>query len=157
MIRTFDDPILHQPCVRISNGIEAENVYRDMVRVLQSHDNGVGLAAPQAGHSRRMIILWPDRKHPPREMVNPELVWRGTSTKVLPEGCLSFPGVTARVKRWTSIRVKFHRMGEAKPVEQGFHGWHARIVQHELDHLDGICKVGDAWRDARPTAKDQPQ
>lgn len=145
MIRTFNDPILHTRCGAITTSIEARNIHDDMLRVLRQHENGVGLAAPQAGHAKRLIIIWPDRSKPWIAMANPEIVYHGPRDSTKPEGCLSFPGITERVKRWTHIRVKYDTIDGAT-TEDSFAGWHARIIQHEIDHLNGICRVGDAWK-----------
>lgn len=147
MIRTFNDPILHQVCEPVSEKYQPPaDVIRDMESVLERFNNGVGLAAPQAGHAVRIIMLRPVVGEPIRTFVNPEIVAHGPTKSAKSEGCLSFPGVTAKVARWTFIRLRWFSSMEHRTVEENFHGWHARIIQHEIDHLNGICRVGDAWK-----------
>jgi len=146
-LRMFDDPILHTPCEPVSEKFpDTTAAIADMERVLHSHANGVGLAAPQAGHSLRIIMLRPVIDGPIQTFINPEIVSHGPRTKVESEGCLSFPKVSARVKRWTFIRLRWFDDTTHRTIEANFHGWHARIIQHEIDHLNGVSKVGDAWR-----------
>lgn len=125
----------------------AAAVVRDMNHILDEQKNGIGLAAPQAGHAVRIIILAP-QTHERLVMVNPHIGRRGNKTKVMREGCLSYPGVSALVKRHTFFEGWYDDL-DGKGFQCDFSGWHARIIQHEIDHLNGICKVGDAWRAAK--------
>lgn len=149
MIRKYNDPILHQVCepIDVTNPEslqEAMCISNDLEDALRIAGNGVGLAAPQIGRAKRIIIIAP-KGCDETVMFNPEIIHRGPRTEIKPEGCLSFPNVTARVKRHTYIRVRYWT-NKGIEITDSFHGWHARIIQHEIDHLDGICKVGDVWR-----------
>lgn len=99
---------------------------------------GVGIAAPQIGVLQRVFLLAPDNIAIP--IINP-LITGHTSKKVKDwEGCLSIPGIRGLIPRWETIDVEYLDMG-GKKHRRTFSGFHARIFQHELDHLDGILLV----------------
>jgi peptide deformylase len=118
---------------------------------------GVGLAAPQIGDSRRVVVvqdppefverLTPsqqaERERVPIEpyvLINPELTVIGSETRTFYEGCLSVTGYVAAVERFHEVDVRFVTVtGQAK--RQRVRGWHARILQHEVDHLNGTLYV----------------
>ncbi len=103
-------------------------------------NNGVGLAAPQVDVLSKVIIIDPssgDRKHDFMAMVNPKFLptlWATTET--LEEGCLSLPGVKIKVSRWSDIDVEYYDVSGVF-VKKQLSGFVARIVQHEIDHLNG--------------------
>ena len=107
--------------------------------------NGAGLAAPQIGVSQRVVIFGVDRnpRYPDAEevpftvLVNPKIVLLTREVEEGWEGCLSVPGMRGLVPRYT--RLKYSGFDEhGTPVEREAEGFHARVVQHECDHLDGI-------------------
>jgi len=107
--------------------------------------NGAGLAAPQIGVSERVVIFGVDRnpRYPDAEevpftvLVNPKIVLLTREVEEGWEGCLSVPGMRGLVPRYT--RLKYSGFDEhGTPVEREAEGFHARVVQHECDHLDGI-------------------
>jgi peptide deformylase len=107
--------------------------------------NGAGLAAPQIGVSQRIVIFGVDRnpRYPDAEevpftvLVNPKIVLLTREIEEGWEGCLSVPGMRGVVPRYTKLRYSgFDEHG--KPIEREAEGFHARVVQHECDHLDGI-------------------
>lgn len=103
-------------------------------------ENGIGLAAPQVAISKRMLVMdvpmGDDRKPDLKALVNPEIV-ESQGTIVYEEGCLSFPGLTADVKRHGWIRVAY-RDAWGKAADMVCEGLEAVCLQHEMDHLDGI-------------------
>ena len=110
--------------------------------------NGVGIAAPQIYVSKRVIIVAsrPNPRYPDAPemdtvvMVNPEILEKSESTILGEEGCLSVPNERGQVQRAQSIKVLYHTLtGEV--MESTFEGFPARIVQHEIDHLNGILFV----------------
>lgn len=107
-------------------------------------DRGVGLAANQIGVTKRAIFVFADRMNG-RFMLNPVISWKSETIRRDKEGCLSYPGFETQVERHDEITVAWFDEGFAQE-EKNFFGWESRIIQHEVDHLDGICRVGDAWR-----------
>ena len=117
------------------------------------HLDGVGLAAPQIGVDLRIVIFgfkdnprYPDADSIPYTvLINPVLAPLSDQTEEDWEGCLSVPGLRGLVPRWQSLRYAgFDPFG--KRIERSVEGFHARVVQHECDHLDGILypmRIGD--------------
>ncbi len=112
-----------------------------MIRTMLEED-GVGLAAPQIAESLRLFSYWvPETDdHPmvePTVLVNPEVRAIGESVEEGWEGCLSIPGLRGLVPRFSRVKVKAHDLtGEL--VSLTADGFHARVIQHEFDHLDGV-------------------
>jgi peptide deformylase len=108
---------------------------------------GIGLAAPQVGVSRRLVVIAAvpddedgDNVGPPMTLVNPQITWSSSEEVSYEEGCLSVPGITESVDRPRVIRFRWTDLdGEAH--EREAEGLLARVVQHEIDHLDGILFV----------------
>ncbi len=96
--------------------------------------DGLGIAAPQIGQSMRMCIVKMNGRLMP--MVNPEITFRSTEKEYAEEGCLSLPNIWLQVPRSTSITVKYLD-GKGKEQERMLRDMDARVVQHEVDHLDG--------------------
>ena len=122
----------------------------DMVETMH-HADGCGLAAPQVGVSKRILVVdgddladrYPELKGFHREMINPRFTFESEETSSYEEGCLSIPNVDAEIRRPARIRV--HYLNPAfEEVEEEFGGFAARMVQHEMDHLDGILFVDHA-------------
>ena len=97
---------------------------------------GVGLAAPQVGLSKRIIVFLYDNKEP-RVLINPEIIKFSDKQSNYEEGCLSVPGKVITIKRPETIKVKFRELS-GHPKIESFVGLNARIIQHEIEHLDGI-------------------
>lgn len=117
----------------------------DMVKTMEA-ENGVGLAAPQVGRNIRLIIckLNPGEKNEVIvPMVNPELLEVSEKCEEGEEGCLSLPGVWGKVTRPTNILLRYQNLkGKDQTLELSH--FNARIVQHEIDHLNGILFTDDA-------------
>ena len=117
---------------------------QDMFDTMQHYD-GAGLAAPQIGVLKRVVIFqvdanprYPDVEPVPRTiLVNPRIEVIGGSTAGMWEGCLSVPGLRGYVERHDEIRYAGYDV-KGNPVERRVSGFHATVVQHECDHLDGI-------------------
>ncbi|MHA3097092.1 peptide deformylase [Acinetobacter brisouii] len=110
--------------------------------------NGVGIAAPQVYISKRVIIVasrpnprYPDAPDMPAvTMINPEIIEYSTETCLGEEGCLSVPEQRGQVERAYAVKVRYFTV-QGEQVEQSYEGFPARIVQHEIDHLNGILFV----------------
>ncbi len=121
------------------------------MRETLSDSGGVGLAATQVGESVRLILAGsfptpraPDRPHVPTLILaNPRVVWASEETAADWEGCLSFLQFRVRVRRAVSIRVGFVHM-DGTDGEIDATGFYARVLQHEIDHLDGILTLDRA-------------
>ena len=104
---------------------------------------GIGLAAPQVGDDRRLIVIDVAREDDPPEpmkIVNPEILWASSEKCIINEGCLSIPDVYYDVKRPERVRVKYlDEKGAAQEIEAD--GLLARCLQHEIDHLDGVLFI----------------
>lgn len=145
-IRKWDDPILSQQCDPVEK-TEAGEVVDLLKETLEATKDGVGLAAPQIGHSKR-VIVWREYINASKinVMINPIIEDANPATQTMTEGCLSYPGITAQVERPTVIKVRWKDKFWMDHVET-FEGRSCIIISHEIDHLEGICKVGDAWRE----------
>jgi len=114
---------------------------RDLVRTM-FEDNGVGLAAPQIAAPVRVFAYFVPGEGdcdevPPTVLVNPTLTPLGDPTALGWEGCLSIPGLRGMVARYPSVRVSAFD-ADGKPLSFQADGFHARVIQHEYDHLDGV-------------------
>lgn len=104
--------------------------------------HGIGLAAPQVGVSKRIIIVWlpknrDDESYPIVAMINPIILEKSEETDIDEEGCLSLPGITGKVERSIAIEVEWIDI-KGRKMKKKIAGFGARVVQHEVDHLDGI-------------------
>jgi peptide deformylase len=123
---------------------ELRELLQDMVDTMKAQ-NGAGLAAPQIGVSQRMVIFgveknprYPDAEEVPfTVLVNPKIVHLTREIEEGWEGCLSVPGLRGLVPRYTRLQYSGFDV-EGNPIERVAEGFHARVVQHECDHLDGI-------------------
>ena len=99
------------------------------------HANGVGIAAPQVGLNDRVALALVDNKKV-IVLINPEIIEASEAMEIGEEGCLSLPGLWGRVKRHKKVTVKMQNFNGEKVVMK-FTGFNARIMQHEIDHLNG--------------------
>ncbi len=143
-----DHPVLRQIAAPVSDfGSERLGKLAQEMDDVRIGSGGIGLAAPQVGVSERIIIVEvPDDDMvgvvnspsvPPMALVNPEIVWESDEVIKLPEGCLSLCGMMGNVVRPASIVVEAYDL-EGGSVTIHADRWLARVLQHEIDHLDGI-------------------
>jgi peptide deformylase len=150
-VRKFGDPVLRtraRPVDRFDDALatEVEHMGR-----LMSDAMGVGLAATQVGVLHRVLVYRVGSHGPVAALVNPEIEWKGRETEAMEEGCLSLPGVLLDVDRSVHVRVRGRdERGEQLVVEAS--GLEARVIQHEIDHLDGVLILDRTTRDARKEA-----
>lgn len=137
-IHTVPDPVLRTRASEVDPADpDLPALIAEMVEIMRLAD-GVGLAAPQMGISKRVIVVRiGDPPLPPLVILNPEIHWTGEHTEEGMEGCLSIPGVQVPVARFTSIRVRgLDEHGDEFGSKMS--GFLARVIQHEVDHLDGV-------------------
>lgn len=141
---TIGDPRLKAETEAIGNAHEVADLLARMVNRLREL-NGAGLAAPQVGASVKVIIVevrktdvFPDRPTSPLlQMINPAIVERSETTETGWEGCFSVPGLMGLVPRAESITVEYIA-AEGAGVTAQYSGYVARVIQHEIDHLNGV-------------------
>jgi peptide deformylase len=134
-IRQFPDPVLRMEARPVEKFDDDLRRLAQRMGQLMQEANGVGLAATQVGVLRRLFVFAPEDDEV-AVLVNPELVMRGDEADTEDEGCLSLQGVTVPVERSLSVRIE-GRDETGAEVGYDLEGTPARIVQHELDHLDG--------------------
>jgi peptide deformylase len=150
-IRQYPDPVLRM------KANDVEEFDGDLAKLIERmqhllHDaNGVGLAATQLGVLRRVFIFQPDPDEEPRALVNPRLAEGSDEREFDDEGCLSLTGVVIPVERHERVAIEATDP-EGKEVRLELEGLPARVVQHELDHLDGILIIDRTTPDARREA-----
>jgi peptide deformylase len=142
-ILTIPDPILRKrakPVERVDEGLR--RLASDMLETMYDAP-GIGLAAPQIGVSRRLIVMDPAKDEAPKTplvMVNPEILARSEEMRMHEEGCLSIPDFTAEIERPARARVAYiDQAGKSQEVE--LEGIWSTLVQHEIDHLNGVLFI----------------
>jgi peptide deformylase len=139
-ILLIPDPILRETALPLERvDAETRRLLDDMLETMYDAP-GVGLAAPQIGITRRVIVLDPSTKEQepePIAMINPEILEFGDERQMGEEGCLSIPEIFAEVERPAWVQVRYLDR-DGKLIERRFDGRPAVIVQHEVDHLNGV-------------------
>jgi peptide deformylase len=142
-ILVYPDPILKQVSEPVGEVDEsAVEVIQDLVDTMVDAGHSVGVAAPQIGVLRRVIVvdvskskLGKDNNHGLLEMVNPEII-ESSGNKVMREGCMSVPKKYGPVKRYKRVKVRGTNL-EGQKIEIKAEGFLARVLQHEIDHMNG--------------------
>ena len=151
----YPDPVLRAKCSEVPP--DEATLHRGLVEqmVLAMYaEGGVGLAAPQLGHTRRIVVIDPSGGDDPSSlvvMINPRVTWRSSEVASEKEGCLSIPGVAVEVVRPCAVVVGYLD-GSRALSQRDVVGIAARIVQHEVDHLDGRLTLDAAGPLARRLA-----
>jgi peptide deformylase len=150
-IRRLGDPVLKSSATPVDRFDEALRSQVGRMAGLMNDALGVGLAAPQLGVSQRLLVYRVGPDAPVIALANPEIEWTSDEAEVLEEGCLSIPGITVDVERPVHVRVRaLDEEGEERRVEAS--GLEARVIQHEMDHLDGVLILDRTTRDQRREA-----
>jgi peptide deformylase len=150
-IRRFGDPVLRtkaRPITRFDDALRDE-----VARMGELMDDalGVGLAATQVGVVHRLLVYRVQQQGALAALINPEVEWSGRETESMEEGCLSLPGVLVDVDRPIHVRVRaLNEFGEPIVIEAS--GLEARVIQHEIDHLDGVLILDRTSREQRKEA-----
>lgn len=143
-ILTQPNPILRKKSAEISpetiTGREFKNLILSMGKTMLKTD-GVGLAAPQIGKNIRLVVI--NSKDGVFCLINPKLIKKSWARELGEEGCLSIPGVFGKVKRHKKITLVYYDR-DGKKIKLSAEGMMARVIQHEIDHLDGILFIDKA-------------
>lgn len=147
-VREVGDPVLN----RISEEVDITNINGDIIDTIEDLKTtlddgvGVGIAAPQIGINKRIIVVGAKKENvryndaediPVTVMINPKWNKLSDETDIQFEACLSVPSISGRVERYKNIKLEyFNEQGEK--IEKEVHGFFARLIQHECDHLDGF-------------------
>jgi peptide deformylase len=151
LIRRLGDPVLKSSATPVDRFDESLRRQVGRMAGIMSDALGVGLAAPQLGISQRLLVYRVGPDAPVVVLANPELEWTSGDAEAGEEGCLSIPGVTVDVERPVHVRVRaLDEEGEERMVEAS--GLEARVIQHEMDHLDGVLILERTTRDERKRA-----
>jgi peptide deformylase len=147
----FGDPVLKSAASPVTDFDEELAAEADRMIGLMRDAIGVGLAATQLGTLRRMLVFQVGSDAEPTVLVNPEIEWRSGDLATAEEGCLSLPGVVVDVERPLYVRARAVDVhGEPLSIEAS--GLEARVIQHEIDHLDGVLMLDRTERDQRKGA-----
>jgi peptide deformylase len=150
-IRKWGDPVLKSRATPVDRFDETLHQQVQRMAGIMKDAIGVGLAAPQLGISQRLLVYRIGSEAPLVTLVNPELEWKSDDAEIFEEGCLSIPGVAIDVERPVYVRVRAQdERGEERLVEAS--GLEARVIQHEMDHLDGVLMLERASRADRKEA-----
>ena len=141
-IRLIGDPVLREKTNVVTHFNDKLRDIADQMIEFMHIEDGIGLAAPQVGLRDSIIVVdispIEEEEHP-RAFINPQIV-SAEGESVIEEGCLSIPGVREDVKRPESIQLVYQDVN-GKRYEKEYDGWLARVLQHEIDHLNGILFV----------------
>ncbi len=134
-IKKYGDSILRRVCEPVEKVSEAErNTFSSMAETMYKHQ-GIGLAGPQVGLNKKLIVA--DAGSGLVTLANPEILEKGKIKDFLEEGCLSLPGISVNIKRPTEVLVEgLDRKGNN--IQLKATGLLARVLQHEIDHLNGV-------------------
>ncbi len=147
----FGDPVLKSKASPVRNfGPELRSEVERMIEIMQD-GLGIGLAATQLGALRRLLVFQAGPESEPTALVNPEVEWLSEDMAVAEEGCLSLPRVTMDVERPLYARFS-GRDVEGEPIVIEAAGLEARVLQHEIDHLDGVLILDRTPREQRKAA-----
>jgi peptide deformylase len=150
-VRKFGDPVLRSTALPVERFDEALLDEVERMGELMHDALGIGLAATQLGILHRLLVYRAHIEDPLTALVNPVIEWAGEELETLEEGCLSLPGVHVDVGRPSRVRVRARdAAGEELVVEA--EGLEARVIQHEIDHLDGILILDRISREQRKEA-----
>jgi peptide deformylase len=150
-IRRLGDPVLKSRATQVDRFDDSLRQQVSRMAGIMNDAIGVGLAAPQLGISQRLLVYRVGPDAPLVALANPEIEWASEEREGGDEGCLSIPGVMVDVERPVHVRVHAQdELGEPRSVEAS--GLEARVIQHEMDHLDGVLILDRTSRDERKRA-----
>jgi len=149
-LRKYGDPILRRKAERVENVSSRErDLLSNMAKIMYENE-GIGLAAPQIGVGKRIIVV--DTRRGLLYLINPNIL-ESEGENHLSEGCLSLPEIFVPVSRATAIKVEGLNE-DNKLVKLTIEGFLARVIQHEVDHLNGVLIIDYATEERRKRIKD---
>jgi peptide deformylase len=150
-VRKLGDPVLRATALAVERFDEALAAEVQRMGELMHDALGVGLAATQVGVLHRLLVYRVDTDGPLMVLVNPQLTWLSEELELGDEGCLSLPAVHLEIERHAQLRV--HAQDETgAPIEIEAEGLEARVIQHEIDHLNGVLILDHVSRHERKEA-----
>jgi len=157
-IRKYDDFVLYEESKEVPHGEDVKGTFKKMRQVLNATKNGVGLASNQIGITKKMVIIKPDSDSDDiTYMINPVIESTSKKKKYGKEMCLSYPGVSGMIEKYTSVEVSYYDQDWKKhTVEYGEGNFLGIIFQHEFEHisLKGHCQVWEWWKDPEGKQKE---
>jgi peptide deformylase len=150
-VRKLGDPVLRATALPVERFDDALRAEIARMGELMHDALGVGLAATQLGVLHRVLVYRAHSEDPLTALVNPEIEWQSEEVEVADEGCLSLPGVHVAVERAAQVRVRA-KNGEGEDFSVEAEGLDARVIQHEIDHLNGVLILDRISRQARKEA-----
>jgi peptide deformylase len=153
LVRQYPDPVLRMKANEVGDFDESVTGLVERMTLLMDEARGVGLAAPQLGVLRRILIYQKAEEGPVVALVNPRLVSTGEEVEAADEGCLSLGAATVvvEVERPTTVKIEASSP-EGEPISIEAEGLEARVIQHELDHLDGVLTIDRTTPEQRRAA-----
>jgi peptide deformylase len=153
LVRQYPDPVLRMKANEVDDFDESVTGLVERMTLLMEEARGVGLAAPQLGVLRRILIYRTAEEEPVVALVNPRVVSTGEEVEAADEGCLSLGAATVvvEVERPTAVTVEASS-SEGEPISVQAEGLEARVIQHELDHLDGVLTIDRTTPEQRRAA-----
>jgi peptide deformylase len=150
-VRKFGDPVLKSRALPVDRFDDALREEIGRMSLIMRDGLGIGLAATQLGVMHRVLVYRIGEDASLAPLVNPRIDWSGKETEIVEEGCLSLPGVHVDVERPLYVRVVAQdEWGDEVRVEAS--GLEARVIQHEIDHLDGVLMLDRTTREQRKQA-----
>jgi peptide deformylase len=150
-VRKLGDPVLRTKALPVERFDDALRDEARRMAIVMEDALGIGLAAPQVGISHRLLVYRVDPESPTVTLVNPRIEWSSRDEEIAEEGCLSLPFVHVDVERPVAVLVRARdARGEELVIEAT--GLEARVIQHEIDHLDGVLILDRTSREQRKAA-----
>jgi peptide deformylase len=153
LVRQYPDPVLRMKAHDVAEFDDSVGDLVERMTMLMDEARGVGLAAPQLGVLRRVLVYRTDEDEPVTALVNPRIVSSGEESDTAEEGCLSLGAATVvvEVERPTAVTLEAETP-EGEPVQIEADGLQARVIQHEIDHLDGVLTIDRTTPEQRKEA-----
>jgi len=153
LVRQYPDPVLRMKANEVPDFDESVTGLVERMTLLMDEARGVGLAAPQLGVLRRILVYRRAEEEPVIALVNPRVVSMGEEVEAADEGCLSLGAATVvvEVERPTTVTVEA-ASPDGEPISIEAEGLEARVIQHELDHLDGVLTIDRTTPEQRRAA-----